>query len=125
MVPETFDVWGRHARDLAERFGVPVNEVVQELRAGVSHAHVVWDGSAVRAFIGTRFEDNGTGVKTCHIVWCTGEGLTEWFSLLPDLEEWSRAAGCRRVKATARPGWSKAMKGTGYAMTHIVMEKDV
>lgn len=64
-------------------------------------------------------------MKCCSIDICTGIGLEQWKSLLPQIEDWARKLHCSQMFFISRPGMEKALKDQGYKKTHVFLEKDL
>jgi hypothetical protein len=45
--------------------------------------------------------------------------------VLPQVEAWARANGCRRLLVIGRPGWERALKPKGFAPLARVIAKDL
>lgn len=111
---------------IARRGRVPVAMLWDELRNGETQAHVVWDAKnkQAAALIGTRIVLRGER-RLGELSWCTGAARGQWFELITQLETYMRDhLQCEGIKAVCRPGWSKELKGKGYRLTHLIMEKD-
>lgn len=60
------------------------------------------------------------------LVWLAGGALkTLLREMLPEVEAWAHAQGCRRMLLVGRPGWERAMKPMGYAPLARVIAKDL
>ena len=59
------------------------------------------------------------GVLECLIL--AGENMTEWSSLLVQIEAWAKDQNCTKVRAFTRPGMAKRM--ATYATRGIIIEK--
>jgi len=60
------------------------------------------------------------------LVWLAGGDLEELLErMLPRVEAWGRARGCRRLLVIGRAGWERAMKPHGFAPLARVIAKDL
>ena len=108
---------------ISQKIGTTDDAILDEIASGETHIHLAI-GDQPEALAGTRFEKHGDGLL-CHLVWCAGNDAPRWFHLIEAIENWARSHGARRMMATARPGWRKMLTSNDYAMTHVVMEKDL
>ena len=63
--------------------------------------------------------------KTCEITHLTGSGLKDWKSAFNEIEAWAKHLGCRRIQATARPGYAKIGRQFGLKLAHVILEKEL
>lgn len=56
---------------------------------------------------------------TCEVTHAAGQNRTEWQHLWPAIEHWAREIGCKRIRATARPGWERILP---LKKTHVILE---
>lgn len=125
LIDEAAPLWGPFLFLIEGRAHASADELASEIRDDLVQVHFVMNGSRRPvALIGTQIEE-AYGRKTGIILWCAGAGCVEWFDLIADLEQWFTDQGCIRVKTACRPGWKRPLAATGYAMTHIVMEKEL
>lgn len=59
-------------------------------------------------------------LKTCDVTHAAGADRASWQHLWHALEHWGREIGCKRIRATARPGWEKILP---LKKTHVVLER--
>jgi len=60
------------------------------------------------------------------LVWLAGGDLAELTeAVLPQVEAWARAKGCRRLLVVGRPGWERALAPKGFAPLARVIAKDL
>jgi hypothetical protein len=60
------------------------------------------------------------------LVWLAGGRLRELADeVLPRMEAWARAQGCRRALIVGRPGWERALQPQGYAPVARLIAKDL
>lgn len=72
----------------------------------------------------TRIIETGSG-KVLDFWALGGAGMDEWLEHLPRIERWAIASGARRVRFECREGFRRALKPSGYELSHIVMQKDL
>lgn len=84
---------------------------------------LAWDGSVVALAV-TEIVCHPRK-KCCRIRICTGRRRQSWQHQLAAIETWARAHGCAAMELIARPGWSRLLKGQGYAVTHLYCEKEL
>lgn len=120
-------LWFPFLEKISKRSRIPVEQLTEEILTGLVQVHIAWepDAKQARGLAGTRIMSAGTE-KIFEFVWCAGEGASDWFHLIADIERYAKEhLGCSRFHAIARPGWSRGLKERGYRMTHIVFEKDI
>ena len=83
---------------------------------------VIWSGE-VEGIVITEVYDDVSSVRCCMIRACTGRNADRWTHLLARIEDYARAAGCRKLDMMARKGWAKRLPH--YKLTHVVLEKDL
>lgn len=111
---------------IAERSKNDPKAMEDMLYRGEAQAFLIWDDEKKRpqAFIGVRYAARGAE-RIGELIWLTGENRAAWAHLFTELETYlHKHQGCVAIKAIARPGWSKHLKGHGYRLTHCVMEKE-
>jgi len=62
---------------------------------------------------------------TCEITHLTGHDLREWHDAYLEIEKWARYMGCKRILATARPGYAKIGRKYGLKLAHVILEKEL
>ena len=116
-------VWMPFIESLAKKFRCPVEELTEQMYSGLVHIVLVHDGEKAHALCGIRFSQVGDRL-IARLTWMTGKGRHLWFDLLDDLERYLvERYGCSEISAEARTGWMRALKGRGYRMTYVIMEK--
>jgi hypothetical protein len=60
--------------------------------------------------------------RTIH-AWLAGGELVELLSLIPGLEAWARAHGCKYATVTGRKGWDRALRPLGYERVGAELRK--
>jgi hypothetical protein len=66
---------------------------------------------------------NHPHLREAHLLGATGQNADEWIDLMPQVEFWAKHEGCKKIKATCRPGWKKLLRPIGFSETHCVVEK--
>lgn len=125
-VPETRVLWEPFLRKISKRTKIQFEDLMSDAVTGRVQLHLAWDDeqNKARALAGTQLEKNGADELICHLVWCTGDAMTEWVNLVDDIALWAKShIGCVGIKATARPGWVRFLQPKGYRVTHVVMER--
>lgn len=60
------------------------------------------------------------------LIWLAGGDLGELTEeVLPRMEDWARARGCRRVLVVGRPGWERALRPKGFAPLARLIAKEL
>lgn len=60
------------------------------------------------------------------LVWLAGGDLSELAErVLPQVERWARAQGCRRLLVVGRPGWERALRPKGFAPLARLIAKEL
>lgn len=83
-------------------------EVVAEIVAGRVQ---LWAGET--GALVTELASDGDG--PCLHIWLGGGDLQGILALRPGLEAYARGLGCHSVTIDGRPGWSRVLRGYGYA----------
>lgn len=83
-------------------------DLVGELVAGSAQ---LWAGE--RAAMVTQCVGDEQG--PCLHVWLAGGDLTEILRMKDGVEAWARAQGCERITINGRRGWTRVLRGHGYA----------
>jgi hypothetical protein len=103
-------------------------DMADDILTGRVIALLVWDEAATsaKALAGVEILTDAKGRLICHLVWCTGQDMTEWRHLLADIELWAKDhMGCARIRATHRPGWTRFLHTHGYRDSHRISEKEL
>ena len=120
------EAWSHLWLPFLPRIAKRSHESVQDLREQIHRREVrlvlVMDGDKAQALIGVRVHQMD-GRSCGDIIWTAGFGREQWQTLLPELEQMLRDAGCVMCRPICRPGWSRYLKQQGYHMKHIIMEK--
>lgn len=121
------NLWEPWTQAIAQRCEQPAEAFVRDILLGADTVHLIWDDdrAELRGVVITTFVVDDDGRKHCHLPYCTGEGMSDWFWLLASLEDWAREQGAVSVKSIARKGWTRLMTPLGYRATHVVLEKDL
>jgi hypothetical protein len=126
-VRDTAHAWVPFVERIEKRNGEYPGVLVEQVNAGDVHVVVAWDDRAqeAKALAGIRILTLGDK-RVAEIIWMTGQGRDEWVGLMPDLLRYLKELQrCDRVRAIARPGWSRALKADGFRTTHMVFERDL
>lgn len=118
--------WWPYLLKISERDHCDPAEKERMLVTGAAQAFLIWDEEAKRpqAFLGVRYVLRGLE-PVADLIWLMGENRKAWLHLFADLEKYLiEHQRCVAIKATARPGWTKILKASGYRLTHQVMEKE-
>lgn len=99
------------------------NDVRRALADRDQQLWLAWDGSVVALAV-TEIACYPRK-KCCRILICTGRERQSWQHRLAVIEAWAKAQGCVAMELIARPGWSRLLKGQGYAITHLFCEKEL
>ena len=116
--------WMPFVTAIARRIRCHPEQLRQQVLSNAVHVILIWDNEAKKSvfLIGTQITLRGDD-RIGELVWATGS--LDGFALFDELERYHREhLGCAGMKAVARPGWSRLLKGKGYRVTHVVMEKD-
>lgn len=107
---------------IAEAGDEAVTELWRQLYVGEVHPHTIEDAEGVAvALCGTRFLAREGGTLG-EIVWCTGEGATDWVHLIEEVFDWLKTAGCGHVRALCRPGWGPELRKRGFKKSHEIWD---
>lgn len=90
-------------------------------------AAILWIGvedNAVRVSVVTQILLTEKS-KICMVQACGGDGLNNWIGLLPVIENYARVNKCDAVRLMGRKGWARVLKGYGYAIAKVVMERQL
>lgn len=60
-------------------------------------------------------------VRALSIFIISGDDLESILTLLPDLIEYAKHVGCKKIEFYGRPGWERVMKSHSFEKTHTVM----
>ena len=64
----------------------------------------------------------------CLLLVLSGRNMKSWLGLLPQIEGWAKASGCKKMRIQGRKGWSRVLgyKITGKDNLNLnVMEKEL
>lgn len=82
----------------------------------------VW--TADDAAIVTEIRPYPTGAREIHGLAAVGSLATIRDVLIPAAEEYGRSIGCIGAVIESRPGWQKALAGSGYEVRQIALGKE-
>lgn len=94
-----------------------------QLDRGAMQLWLVTDGSLLAVCV-TEIVQHPSK-RCCRIRILTGRHRRRWQHHLAVIEAWAKARGCAAMELIARPGWSRLLKGHGYAVTHLFCEKEL
>jgi len=121
----TFDVaWAKGARLLEPALihaghTHSLGDVARLVRSGAAQ---LW--SAANSAAVTLIEDDPQERRL--LIWLAGGDLGELTEeVLPRMEQWARARGCRRVLVVGRPGWERALRPKGFAPLARLIAKEL
>ncbi len=66
-----------------------------------------------------------TGLSVLEMIGFSGVGRADWTHLEEHYRALGKALGFQRVKAIARPGWSRVLGQRGWTTTHHIIERDL
>lgn len=120
--------WGPFVDQVADRGLQTSEEIAADAMAGRIILALAWDAQNVsaKAMAGVEILKDARGRLWCHLIYCTGHDLPQWFDLVDEIERWAKDhLGCSAMRATCRSGWVRPLKGKGYRETHRVVEKEL
>lgn len=94
----------------------------RELFSGLQQLWLAWNGAVIEAVAVTQLTTVGDK-KICVIVACSGDGVTEWVSLIAGLEQFAKAEGCKAMRIYGRKGWERLLRN--YKSKYVVMDKEL
>lgn len=83
---------------------------------------LLWEADDAAMLAEVRFYP--TGAKVIHGLVAAGSLDTIVGKLIPEAEEWAKAAGCIGAVIESREGWGRVLKGAGYRPYQIAVRKD-
>ena len=125
--PEQIDAFAPKIAWHLGEFAASGESTAQDFIEQIRNAHIqLWfvedHGEIVCALLS---KVNANRLKTCEITHCAGADYSQWVDLWSIVEAWAKEIGCKRIKATTRPGWERPLKTFGMKKTHVVLEKDL
>tara|TARA_Y100001937_G_C7130262_1_gene336979 strand:- start:2232 stop:2618 length:387 start_codon:yes stop_codon:yes gene_type:complete len=90
-----------------------IDDVEDKIRSGYFH---LWPGEE-SAFI-TEFIIMPR-MRALNLIFCGGN-YEELTSMLPSIESFAKAAGCKRLYGGGRPGWYRKIKHLGFVKEHLI-----
>ena len=90
-----------------------------DVESGLRQLWVLYDDGVKVAILTRTFSAR---IKICEVTHAVGEDRHMWQHLWQALEHWARGVGCKRIKATARPGWERILP---LKKTHVVLEREL
>ena len=99
-------------------------DVYIALDKGTAQLWLAAKGGDIEAVCVTQIQFNAKGAD-CSIWICTGHDRQDWQHHLAEIEAWAKHEGCNMMRHMARPGWTRILKPMGYAMTHVLLEKEI
>lgn len=51
--------------------------------------------------------------------------LDDWLINFDQIEGWAKAQGCTLVQPLVRPGLGRILRGKGYKLSHVLIEKEI
>jgi len=112
-----------HLGEFAKNGESTAADFVEQIRSGhIQLWYVEENGEVVCALLSNI---SANRLKTCEITHCAGANYSQWVGLWSIVEGWAKDIGCKRIKATTRPGWERPLKTFGMKKTHVVLEKDL
>ena len=126
VTKETLGEWFERARFFIEQIaeGSGGRHTAESLRHELAHGNywlvVAVEKTSVKAALIATSATWSTGLREFLVIGLTGHGMKDWLHLEREVRDMAKATGHHVIKAYARPGWSRVMKG--YQMTHVIME---
>lgn len=97
------------------------NDIQQDIAAG---RKLVWvavnDKHEIVAAMLTMLYAMRSGM-VCKMLYCGGDGMSQWLKLRSKVEAYANDEGCVRVMIEGRPGWAHVLDD--YKTTAVVLEK--
>ena len=99
-------------------------QVFVALKTNAAHLWLSAKDGRVQSICIVQISEKPLG-RVCSIWICTGTNRKEWMQFHDIIEGWAKANGCNRMRHEARMGWAREMKKYGYAMSHVIIEKEI
>jgi len=119
MLDEYLPLIGWHLDQFAANGQYTPKNFEDQIRDRERQLWVAWD-NGVKAVVLTAIADDRLG--SCLVTHAAGKGMADWLHLFPVIVEWAKAQGCKRIEATARPGWERMLKGFDMKKSHVILE---
>ena len=97
-------------------------EVEDSILDGDALLWLAWDGERIVAAASTTLE-KANDRKSCTIVACGGDDMSQWLGLIEQIETFARNEGCQCVRITGRKGWLRVLDA--YKSEYVIMEKAI
>ena len=101
-----------------------LTDILQYLKTGEWQCWVIRKEGKVTA-IAVTTETSFPQYKAMNVVGVAGVDMKGWLVLLPELEDWARICGCKKLRGCGRSGWDRVLKPFGFQKEYNVMAKDV
>lgn len=128
MIPHVLPLIHPHLARFCKRFPADydLGEALAGLLTGELVGFMAWEPEAQRtlAVAYGRLVRGGDGLPQLRMEMIEGKGLARWLEpMRAEIKKFAAAQGCKRVRATMRPGWVRALKSA--KPTYYIMEEDV
>lgn len=112
-----------HFKEFTDNGAVNIADMIEQVENRDRQCWAVIEDGKVCAVALTRILTGN--YKTCEITHLTGRGLQVWQDAFMEIEDWARHLGCKRIQATARPGYTKIGRKYGLKLAHVILEKEL
>ena len=118
QIPEVWDRVRRHIQRGIERgCRYSLGQIYDGLCASQFQLWTsIDDGGDIEAALVTAVQED----RTCLLLVCGGENMTEWSKWLPVVEGWAQDKGCTKLLIRGRIGWARQL---GFEVRFTEMEK--
>ena len=97
-------------------------EVEDSILDGDGLLWLAWNGEMIEAAASTVLEI-ANGEKSCIIVACGGDDMSNWLGLIEQIETYAKNEGCKRTRIIGRRGWLRVLEG--YRADYAILEKAI
>lgn len=97
-------------------------EVEDSILDGDALLWLAWDGERIEAAASTVLEI-ANGEKSCVIVACGGDDMSNWLGLIEQIETYAKNEGCKRSRIIGRPGWQRVL--ANYRRSFVILERQL
>jgi len=120
--PARFDEVREYLQSMADRSHgrMSLQTISESIALRKRQLWIAVDGDDVLAAAVTEILICETGMKICNMVGGSGKRFREWVDMRKELELWAKDAGCQRIQARLRKGWTRFFD---WPMTHVFIEK--
>lgn len=122
---DTIPHWSQFLPNIAKRSKETVAELIAKVARKDVQPFLIWDETTNKAvaLVGVAYHRRGADLVG-EMVWFSDLAVEHWAPMMSELEQYLKEhIGCAVIRPVCRPGIQRFLRGRGYRLHHVQMEK--